>query len=140
MNYILRDIKLSKITGNPPTGNAAELVKFWDELWSDMIVLIDTKKGKIECWKNDYTYYYFVQDDMDSNLICSYLKVWTFFEDNLGLRYNEIQKLIQHMVDETINNMANIPLWHIKPTYNGKGGTMNYKVNTAYFTGPYRVR
>ena len=110
MNYLLRDIKLSKLTGIPMSGDVAKLYKFWEDLWCDMKVIINTEKGEIRCWKDDYNYCYFLQSNKNDNLWCDYNNVWVFFGYDLKLNYDEIQELIQHMVDETLNYEVNTPL------------------------------
>ena len=109
MNHILREIKLSKLTDTPMSEQATMLVKFWDELWADMKVKIDPPKGEIKCWKDDYDYYYFQQDNKNDSLWCNYAKVWSFFSEELELDYTEIQELIQTMVDKTLNCKVNTP-------------------------------
>ena len=111
MNDILREIKLSKLTDTPMSDNATKLTKFWDELWSDMEVYVDNNKGEIGCCKDDgCDYYYFYQHSKDGLLWCNCDKVWSFFRDSLSLEHNEIQKLIQIMVSETLNYKVNIPI------------------------------
>ena len=107
--YILREIKLSKLTGMLMSTEATMFIKFWDELWVDMEVKIDPIKGKIECWKDDHSHYYFVQDDKNDFMWCHYTKVWLFFEKELRLDYYEIQEFIQHMVSEISNQVVNAP-------------------------------
>ena len=119
--YILRDIKLSKLTGTPLSGEASRLIKFWDELWVGMVVKIEPNKEKIECWKDDHSYYYFVQDDKNGFLWCNYFKVWLFFEAELGLGYSEIQELIQYMVGKTISSEINKPIpWKYPSHHKGR--------------------
>ena len=109
MEHILRDIKLSKLTGAPPVGDADKLVKFWNELWTDMKVVIDPKKGEIKCWKDGYDHYYFIQNDKNDRLWCNYFKIWPFLRDELCMKQNEYKGLIQYMVDETLNCKVNTP-------------------------------
>ena len=109
MVHILRDIKLSKLTGTPMSTQASKFVKFWDELWADMKVQIDTEKGEIRCWKDDCDYYYFIQDDKNDNLWCNYTKVWSFFQNDLDLNYVETQDIIQTVVVKTLNCEVNTP-------------------------------
>ena len=130
MEHILRDIKLSKLTGIPPIGDADKLVKFWNELWRHMEVNIHPSIGKIECWKEGYEYYYFIQDSENDKLWCNYSKVWHFFDISLGLNYIETQELIQYMVDETLNCKVNIPEIPVFSRYRKVDETLNYKVNT----------
>ena len=108
---------------------ASKLVKFWDELWADMKVKIDPLNGKIECWKDDYDYYYFFQDDTNNYFWCDFEKIWSFFDGKLGLEYTEIQELIQHMVSKTLNCKVNTP-WLIWPQDKKKvGKTLKCDVN-----------
>ena len=109
MNYLLRDIKLSKLTNIPLVGDASKLVKFWEELCCDMEVKVDPSKGEIRCWKNNYDYYYFIQDDKNSEMWCNYAKVWLFFDNELRLDYDEIQELIQYMLNKSLNHVVNTP-------------------------------
>ena len=109
MNYLLRDIKLSKLTDTPMSEEASRLVKFWDELWTDMKVKIDPTKGEIKCWKEGYDYYYFFQNDRNDYLWCDNKKIWSFFVGKLGFDYTEIQELIQYMVSKTLNCEVNTP-------------------------------
>ena len=114
MNHILRDIKLSKITDTPLSEKASKIINFWDGLWTDMKVIVDADKGEIKCWKNDYDYYYFHQDDKNSHLWCNHYRVWSFFRNELGIKYAEVQELIQYMVGETLNCGVNTP-WNNRP-------------------------
>ena len=110
MNHILREIKLSKLTGIPMSAEASKLVKFWDELWSDMKVSVDPTKGKIKCWKDGYSYNnYFYQNNKGDNLWCDYDKVWSFFRYELKLNHDETQELIQHVVDMALKCKVNTP-------------------------------
>lgn len=109
MNHILRDIKLHKLTGIPLSEEASKLIKFWDGLWADMEISIDTDEGVIECWKESYACYYFRQVNKKDFLRCDYNKVWIFFKDELELNHDGIQKLIHHMVNETLNCRVNLP-------------------------------
>ena len=109
MNYILRDIKLNKLTGIPLSGEVSKLIKFWDGLWRDMEVHIDIDKGEIKCWKGKCDYY-FIQGDKNDNLWCNYNEVWTFFKYDLVLDLDDIQELIQYMVNETLNCRVNKPM------------------------------
>ena len=76
MNYILREIKLYKLTGIPLSDEASKFIEFWDRLWDDMKTDIDTDKGEIKCRKEDYIYFY--QRDKNSTMWCNYHKVWSF--------------------------------------------------------------
>ena len=107
--YILREIKLSKLTDTPMSDEASKLVKFWNDLWCDMKVQIDSDKGKIECWKDGYDYYYFYQEDKNARLWCDFDRVWIFFHINLPINYDETQEIIQTMVGKTLNCVVNIP-------------------------------
>ena len=117
MNYILREIKLSKLTDTPISDEATKLIKFWNDLWCDMKVSIDTDKGEIKCWKEDYDYYYFQQDDKNDYFWCDYYEIWIFFRDDLELTYNETQELIQHMVAMALNHKANVPRFSWRRRY-----------------------
>ena len=130
MIHILRDIKLSKLTDTPMGTKASKLVKFWDELWCDMKVKIDLKKGEIRCWKNDYDYYYFFQDDTDNYFWCDFEKVWTFFREDLGFKHGDTQELIQYMANETLNCMVNTPNNIVADETQVVDKTLNCKVNT----------
>ena len=110
MNSILRDIKLSKLTGTPLSDETSKFIEFWNSLWSDMKVDIDASKGEIKCWKDGHVYYYFIQDNKYDSMWCDLEKVWSFFIDELGLDYGEIQELIQHMVGETLKCRVNTPV------------------------------
>ena len=128
--YILRDIKLSKLTGTPLSGEASRFIEFWDDLWADMKVKIDPIKGEIRCWKDDYDYYYFQQDDKNDNLWCDRYRVWSFFRDDFDLKYTETQELIQYMVDKTLNCEVSTP-WRLYPIQRFKvDKTLNCKVGT----------
>ena len=109
MKHILRDIKLSKLTGTPMSDEATMFVKFWDNLWRDMKVSVGPKKGEIRCWKDDYDYYYFFQEDRNDYFWCDNKKIWSFFRRDLGLNYDDTQEFIQQMVDETLNCKVNTP-------------------------------
>ena len=109
MNYILRDIKLSKLMGTPLSYEASKFIKFWDGLWTDMKVVVDVNKGEIKCWKDGYDYYYFCQKDKNYHLWCDHYEVWSFFSEELELDYTEIHELIQYMVGETLNCEVNTP-------------------------------
>lgn len=102
MNHILRDVKLSKLTNTPMGEDTTKFIKFWDELWINMKVHVDPKKGKIRCWKEGYDYYYFTQND-NGILWCNHYKVWTFFGEELGLNNNDTQELIQYMIGDILN-------------------------------------
>ena len=110
MNYILREIKLSKLSGIPMSKEASKLSKFWDDLWCDMKVRINTIEGEIECWKDGHGRYYFRQYNKLGALWCDYEKVWSFFQGGLCLGCSEIQELIQHMVTEALSCEVNTPL------------------------------
>ena len=128
--YILRDIKLSKLTEIPMSTEASKLVKFWGELWADMKVQIDTEKGEIKCWKDDYDYYYFRQDGKNENLWCDRYRVWSFFRCDLGLEYAETQELIQFMVDKTLNCEVSTPVFFIFSKKAWVDKTLNCEVST----------
>ena len=110
MSYIIRDIKLSKLTRTPMSEEASRVLEFWDNLWSDMKVSINIEKGEIKCWKEGYNFYYIVQRDKNDKLLCDYDKVWSFFVDELELEYEEIQELMRHMVSGTLNCVVNTPV------------------------------
>ena len=110
MNHILRDIKLSKLTGTPLSDDASKFVKFWDELWIDMKVVIDTEKGEIKCWKNDYSYYYyFYQKNKKATMWCNHRRVWSFFMNELKLEHVDAQEVTQYMLRETLKIEVNTP-------------------------------
>ena len=109
MEHILREIKLSKLTNTPMGDKASRLNKFWDGLWVDMKVRIDTDEGKIECWKDGYKYYYFLQRDKDDLFWCDFYRVWPFFHDEFKLNNNEIKEVIQTMMGEFLNCKVNTP-------------------------------
>ena len=118
MNHILREIKLSNLTDTPMSMKASKLVEFWDNLWADMKVSANHKKGEIVCWKDDYDYYYFYQNNKSARLWCDYNEVWTFFRDELKLSHDKTQELIQQMVSEALNYKVNIPFLTQMPHYN----------------------
>ena len=128
--YILREIKLSKLTDTPMGDEATMLVKFWDELWADMKIKIDPIEGEIRCWKDDHDYYYFFQDENHNYLWCDYDKVWSFFGRDLGLNYDDTQELVQRMVGETLNCKVNTPNPIDDLVLELVGKTLNCKVNT----------
>ena len=131
--YILRDIKLSKLTGTPMSTKASKLVKFWDELWTDMKVKIDPTKGEIKCWKDDYNYYYFQQDDKNPHLWCDRYRVWLFFRDELELNHGDIQKLIQYMMNKNLNCEVSTPTFHMIPKGKQRvNKTLNCEVSTPH--------
>ena len=130
MIHILREIKLSNLTDTPMSTKATKLVEFWGELWSGMKVKIDPKKGEIRCWRDDYDYYYFYQEDRNDYLWCDTEKIWSFFRRDLGLNYDGTQELIHQMVDETLNYIVNTPISSISPTNLLVDETLNYIVNT----------
>ena len=105
--YILREIKLSKLTGTPMSTKASKLVKFWDKLWDNMKIKIDSSKGEIKYWKDEH--YYFHQNDKNDRLWCNHTKVWSFFRNELELDRDDIQKLIQYMMNKTLNCVVNTP-------------------------------
>ena len=107
MNSILREIKLSKVTDTPLSDDASKLVEFWDELWIDMKIYINTDKGEIKCWKDGYNYYYFRQDDENDKFWCNHNKIWVFLQEEMNFNHNEIIELIQYMVIETLNHKVN---------------------------------
>ena len=107
MSHILRDIRLSKLTGKPMGDKASKLNKFWDDLWCDMRVYVDVIKGEIKCWKDSHNYYYFHQDGKNTRLWCNYDEVWSFFDKKLCLSYNETQELIQIMLTLTLSYKVN---------------------------------
>lgn len=130
MNYLLREIKLSKLANIPLNDDTSKLVKFWNDLWIDMKVRVDPTKCEIKCWKDEYDQYYFRQDDKDDYLWCDYDEVWSFFRHDLGLNYNETQRLIQYMVDETLNYMINTPNWNMDEGYVVVDESLNCVLNT----------
>ena len=130
MNYLLRDIKLSKLTGTPLSGKASRFIEFWDELWTDMKVKIDPTKGEIKCWKDDYDQYYFIQNDKNDNLWCNRYRVWLIFWDDFGLKYTETQELMQYMVDKTLNYVINTPTCQYSAILFSVDKTLNCEVNT----------
>lgn len=109
MSHILREIKLSNLTGIPTSGDAANLIKFWDNLWLDMKVIVDPKRGRISCWKEYGRNYYFQQYDKHDHLWCDYGKVWSFFSIHLCLNNSDTKELIQYMVNTTLNYEVNEP-------------------------------
>ena len=107
MNYILRDIKLSKLTDTPMSDDTSKLIKFWNDLWCDMWVQIDAEKGEIRCLKNGHNY--FIQEDKNDFMWCDFGRVWSFFRYELGLDYGETLGLIQHMMGDALNCRVNTP-------------------------------
>ena len=130
MEHILRDIKLSKLTDTPLVGDADKLVKFWNELWTDMKVVIDPKKGEIKCWKDGYDCYYFSQNKKHGYFWCDNYKVWSFFEGELRLEYSETQKLIQYMVCETLNYNIGTFIGYLTDGLNMVCETLNCNIGT----------
>ena len=124
--YILREIKLSKLTDIPMSEDVSKLNKFWDGMWTDMKVMVDAVKGEIKCWKDYYCYFY--QNDKNSHLWCDHYEVWSFFKDDLGFECAEIQEFIQYMVGETLNCEVNTPLPWLKQKQPG-GDTLKCEVN-----------
>ena len=116
MIHILREIKLSKLTDTAMSNEASRLDEFWNELWTDMKMVIDIDKGEIKCWKDGYDYYYFLQDGIDEYLWCDYDDVWKFFRHELGMNHKDVQELIQQMVAETLNCGVNTPTGGIPKT------------------------
>ena len=138
MNHILREIKLSNLTDTPMSEEATKLVEFWDELWTDMKVKVDPSKGEIRCWKDDYKYYYFRQDDRNDCLWCDTEKIWSFFRLELGLNYSDTQELVHQMVGETLNCKVNTPPAPDAIPSSLVGETLNYKVNIPISLVGYR--
>ena len=128
--YILRDIKLYKLTEIPMSTKASRFVKFWDELWTGMKVKIDPTKGEIKCWKDDYDQYYFIQNDKNDYLWCDYHKVGSFFVDVLYFNYDDTLKLIQLMVGDTLNYVINTPYSEHRANLILVRDTLNYVINT----------
>ena len=130
MNYILRDIKLSKLTGTPMNDKATRLITFWGDLWRDMKVHININKGEIKCWKYGYDYYYFLQNGKDDFLRCDFHEVWSFFKDELKLKYDDTQELIQHMMDKTLNGDIHTPVTNYIQTLYLVDKTLNGDIHT----------
>ena len=111
MNHILRDIKLSKLTGTPLSEKTSKVIKFWDELWVDMKVVINTEKGEIKCWKDDYDYYYFYQKNKKATMWCNHRGVWSFFMNELKINHVDVQEVTQYMLRETLKSEVSTPQW-----------------------------
>ena len=109
MNYILREIKLSNITGVPLSDDVTKLVEFWDGLWVDMKVVIDAEKGEIKCWKENYNYYYFYQKNKKATMWCNHRRVWSFFINELKLNHTDTQEVTQYMLGETLKSEVSTP-------------------------------
>jgi hypothetical protein len=94
MNYILREISISKLTGEPLTGDAKKIDDFFVELFDGIEECeSDNYPGDIFFRKNDIIY--MRQDSKNERLWCSYKFIWSFFESEFGYNYNEMSNLIQ---------------------------------------------
>ena len=131
MSYLLREIKLTKLTETPLSDEASKLIKFWDGLWTDMKVIVDAGKGEIKCWKEGYEYYYFIQKDENDYLRCDIDEVWSFFMTELKINFNDTQELIQYMVVKTLNSRVSTAAPAYDPTHQKVDKTLNSRVNTA---------
>ena len=99
---ILRDIKLSEVLGmelNPLTKKVKEFI--YDKL--DGLVQFEVDNyPNIIFYKKDKIIL-FEQDLKNEWLRCSYEHYWSFFRDEIGLSYSEIQELTKAMVGTHLN-------------------------------------
>ena len=133
MIHIIRDIKLSKLTGISLNGEASKFIRFWNKIWCDMKIHVDADKGEIKCWKEGYDYYYFRQDNKNDNLWCDFEKVWSLLQYDSKFTYTETQELIQYMVNETLNYVVNTPRLSYKEINQKVYVTLNCVVNTPVY-------
>ena len=108
--YLVREIKLNKLTNIPLNGDALLFSEFWNDLWDNMKIRINDADGRIECWKDGYEYYYLHHSNEKTIFWCDYDKVWSFFQKELKLSYPEIQKFIHMVISDKLGRVVSSPL------------------------------
>lgn len=99
MNDIIREIKLSKILNSTTTGLTKQIMEFFDDMFKDMNVIIDTDMGIIKCWKDNQDYYYFKLDVGHSPyLCCNYNKIGHFINRELLFSIIDTKLIIKEML------------------------------------------
>ena len=106
---VIREIEISRVLNQPLDGDALVIQTFFDELFNDLeIDTLDEYPDSIFFIKNGNDFY-MEQNYKDEKLYCSYNKIWSFFEGNLSLGYQEISDLIKVMVEQHLKEKVFTP-------------------------------
>jgi hypothetical protein len=108
MKHIIREIDLSKLTGDPLKGDAKLVYDFFEELFNNLqIGTLEEFSDVIFFHKNGD--YYMEQHIETGKLWCKYERVWRFFEDRIGLNYQETSDIIKYGVEDKLNRKVESP-------------------------------
>ena len=111
---IIREIEISRVLNQPLDGDALVIQTFFDELFNDLeIITLGEYPDSIFFIKNGGDIY-MEQDYKNEKLYCSYNKIWSFFEENLSLGYQETSDLIKVMVEQQLKEKVFTPIMGLK--------------------------
>ena len=133
VSSLLRDIKLSEVLGtemNPLTNKVKDFV---DNKLEELIQFESEKYPNSIFYKKD-DIILFRQDLKNERLWCSYKHYWSFFKEEIGLNYNEIQELTMALVGTHLNYKQFTPVFLVNMERDLVGTHLNYKQFTPLGT------
>ena len=127
---IIREIEISRVLNQPLDGDALVIQTFFNDLLNGLeIDTLDKYPDSIFFIKNGHDVY-MEQDYKNERLFCSYNRIWSFFEGDLSLDYQEISDLIKVMVEQQLKEMVFTPPENASVLYNGVEKQLKNKVFT----------
>ena len=74
------------------------------------LTIVETDDKIVYVDKDRLPLFYYYPDEIDGYVSINYDRIWMFFSDVIGLKYSEIQTIINNWLEETYNIIDLIPL------------------------------
>ena len=128
---ILRDLKLDIVMGNE-----TPIIDKFNEITKDLKVIktdVYEKHGQEYILYNKNNEWIFYQDVKNEDFWCNYKLYWSFFKEEFGLKYKEIQEITKYMVEDTLKIKVDTPTFLAKLSSTLVEETLKIKVTTPSF-------
>ena len=117
MNYIVRDIKISKLEGSELEGNSKKINNFFIKLF-DGLEEIKNDSGNIRWDKEGDTY--IMQNESEKRMWLDH-DIWSIFDKEFNYNSEESNEIINYMLEVFLKRKVyeiHIIYFHMKNTYN----------------------
>lgn len=110
MKSIIREMEISKITGDQYTGDSLIIQEFFNNLFDRLEFMKSDKYPQSIFFIKNGSDFYMELDIERKKLYCSYNRIWAYFQSNFGYSTQEISNLIKYMVEEQLKEEVFTPV------------------------------
>lgn len=116
MKSIIREMEISKITGDQYTGDSLIIQEFFNNLFDRLEFMKSDKYPQSIFFIKNGSDFYMELDIERKKLYCSYNRIWAYFQSNFGYSTQEISNLIKYMVEKQLKEGVFTPIITHRPS------------------------